>query len=45
LDLHDRTTGLPIQTVDVQNAEDELITVRDVFVSAVPVHGTKKGSA
>lgn len=42
LDLRDRTTGQPIQTVQVQNAEGEPITVRDVFVSAAPVSGTKK---
>jgi DNA-binding HxlR family transcriptional regulator len=45
LDLHDRTTGQPIQMVQVQNAEGEPITVRDVFVSASPVPGTKKDSA
>jgi DNA-binding HxlR family transcriptional regulator len=45
LDLRDRTTGQPIQTVQVQNAEGEPITVRDVFVSAAPVSGTKKDSA
>ncbi|EBA00496.1 winged helix-turn-helix transcriptional regulator [Marinobacter sp. ELB17] len=45
LDLRDRTTGQPIQMVQVQNAEGEPITVRDVFVSAVPVPGTKKDSA
>jgi DNA-binding HxlR family transcriptional regulator len=45
LDLSDRTTGQPIQTVQVQNAEGEPITVRDVFVPAEPVPATKKGSA
>jgi len=45
LDLRDRATGQPIQTVRVQNAEGEPITVRDVFASALPVPGTKKDSA
>jgi hypothetical protein len=45
LDLHDRTTGQTIQTIQAQNVEGEPITVRYVFVSAVPVPSTKKDSA
>ncbi|MEH6356723.1 MAG: helix-turn-helix domain-containing protein [Marinobacter sp.] len=45
LDLCDRTTGQSIQTVQVMNTQGEPITVRDVFVPAVPVPGTKQDSA
>ena len=45
LDLCDRTTGQPIQTVQVMNTKGEPITVRDVFVSAVSVPGTEHNSA
>ncbi|MGO1501220.1 MAG: winged helix-turn-helix transcriptional regulator [Marinobacter sp.] len=45
LDLRDRATGQPIQTVQVQNAEGEPITVRDVFVPGVPISSTKKDPA
>ena len=45
LDLFDRTTGQPIQTVQVMNAKGEPITVRDVFVTAAPVTSTKQDSA
>lgn len=33
LDLRDRATGQPVQTIQVQNAEGTPITVRDVFVA------------
>lgn len=45
LDLRDRATGQPIQTVQVQNAAGEPVTVRDVFVSDVPTPSTKKDPA
>ncbi|MBQ0832622.1 helix-turn-helix domain-containing protein [Marinobacter sp.] len=45
LDLRDRVTGQSIQPVQVQNAEGEPITVRDVFVSKEPMPGSKKDSA
>ena len=45
LDLRDRATGQPIQTVQVQNAEGEPVTVRDVFVSDIPTPSAKKDPA
>ncbi len=45
LDLRDRATGLPIPTVQVQNAKGEPITVRDIFVPAASASGNKKDSA
>lgn len=45
LDLRDRATGKPIQTIQVQNAEGKPITVRDVFVSGEPILGSKKDHA
>jgi hypothetical protein len=44
LDSLYRTTGQPIQTVQLQNAEGKPITVREVFVSAVAVPSTQKDS-
>ncbi|MBQ0745748.1 MAG: helix-turn-helix transcriptional regulator [Marinobacter sp.] len=45
LDLRDRATGQPVQTVQVLNAKGETITVRDVFVPGAGVPGSKKSSA
>jgi len=45
LDLRDKATGQPIQTVQVQNAEGNPVTVRDVFVSGDAAPGSKKDSA
>ncbi|WP_417515372.1 winged helix-turn-helix transcriptional regulator [Marinobacter sp.] len=45
LDLRDRATGQPIKTIQVQNAEGEPITVRDVFVPEARAPGSKKDTA
>ncbi|WP_100637824.1 winged helix-turn-helix transcriptional regulator [Marinobacter salexigens] len=45
LDLRDRATGQPVQTIQVQNAMGEPITVRDVFVPDARIPGSKKDSA
>ena len=45
LDLRDRATGQPIQTIQVQNAEGKPITVRDVFVSGDAMPDSKKDLA
>ncbi|MFP3976868.1 winged helix-turn-helix transcriptional regulator [Marinobacter sp. KMM 10035] len=45
LDLRDKATGQPIQPVQVQNAEGDPITVRDVFVSGDGIPASKKDSA
>jgi len=34
LDLRDRATGQPVQTVTVQNADGQALTIRDVLVAA-----------
>lgn len=45
LDLRDRATGQPLQTIQVQNAEGKPITVRDVFVSGEAIPDGKKDLA
>lgn len=45
LDLRDKATGQPIQPVQVQNAEGEALTVRDVFVSDAKLPNSKKNPA
>ena len=36
LDLRDRSTGEPVQTVTVRNAQGETLGIRDVFVAEEP---------
>lgn len=36
LDLRDRETGQPVQTMAVQNAEGQTLSIRDVFVAENP---------
>ncbi|NWN90256.1 helix-turn-helix transcriptional regulator [Marinobacter adhaerens] len=45
LDLRDRATGQPVRMVQVQSAEGNPLTVRDVFVSDSQVQGSKKDPA
>ncbi|SOB77502.1 transcriptional regulator, HxlR family [Marinobacter sp. LV10R510-11A] len=45
LDLRDRATGQPVQTIQVHNADGEPITVRDVFVADAQTPGSKKDFA
>lgn len=45
LDLRDRATGQPVRMVQVQSAEGNPLTVRDVFVSDGQAQGSKKDPA
>lgn len=45
LDLRDRATGQPVRMVQVQSAEGNPLTVRDVFVSDSQVQNSKKDPA
>ncbi|WP_144820833.1 winged helix-turn-helix transcriptional regulator [Marinobacter piscensis] len=45
LDLRDRATGQPVRMVQVQSAEGNPLTVRDVFVSDSQVQGSKQDPA
>lgn len=45
LDLRDRASGQPIQEVQVQNADGDPISVRDVFVPGTLSADTPKNSA